>query len=126
MIRISEALYLYRSCFHICTTKCRQCFVYGAIILYNVYSNMLIHISPALMFSEKGLNNVPYFQNSFKGLCVLKQKGRIGRIGDKKTGKRYQTCLWGVVVYLRKLALYIYSITSPLKWFFILCLNLKI
>ena len=35
---------------------------------------MSVHISSALMFSEKGLNNVPNFQNSFKGLCALKQK----------------------------------------------------
>lgn len=94
----------------------------------NVYSNMLmsVHISSALMFSEKGLNNVPYFQNSLKGLCALEQKEWIGRIGDKKIGKCYETCPVGVVVYLRELALYIYSITSQLKWFLILYLNLKI
>lgn len=35
---------------------------------------MSVHISSALMCPGKGLNNVPYFQNIFKGLCALKQK----------------------------------------------------
>lgn len=60
---------------------------------------MSAHIS-ALMCPKKGLNNVPYFQNTFKGLCALKQKAWVGKIGDKKIGKFYKTCPMGVVVYL--------------------------
>ena len=39
---------------------------------------MSAHIS-ALMCPKKGLNNVPYFQNTFKGLCALKQKHGLER-----------------------------------------------
>lgn len=71
---------------------------------------MSVHISSALMCPGKGWNNVPYFQNSFKGLCALKQKEWIGRIGNEKIGKCYETCPMGAVVYLHELALYISGI----------------
>lgn len=86
---------------------------------------MSVHIS-ALTCQKTGLNNAPYFQNTFKGLRAWEQKEWIGKIGDKKFGKCYETRPMGFVVYLREIALCIYSITSQLKWFFILYLNLKI
>lgn len=61
---------------------------------------MSVHISSILMCPGKGLTNVPYFQNTFKRVCALKQKEWIGRLGDKKIGKCYKTCPMGVVVYL--------------------------
>lgn len=86
---------------------------------------MSVHIS-VLMCPEKGPNNMPYFQNTFKRLCALKQKEWIGRIDDKKMGKCYEICPTGVVACLPELALYIYSVTSQLKGLFILYLNVKI
>ena len=86
--------------FCICTTKCRQCFVHQTIILYlsilkhaNVCSHLCFDVP------KERVNNGLVIRILSKE-CALRQKEWIGKIGDKKIGKCYETCPMGVVVYL--------------------------
>lgn len=75
---------------------CSQSYTHSHI---KVYWNMLMSlpISSTLMWSEKGLKNVSYFQNTFKGLCAGNKKNVLDVWVIRKVGNAYQTCPTGVI-----------------------------